>query len=211
MKTPLRLALCATGLLGLAGCAVVPQKIAGEVASTDPAAGGWTTGSSVRWGGELLATTPLEDHTCFEILSRPLETGGRPRYHSDDAAGPRFLACQPGFVDPETHMKGAQVTVMGQVVTVRTGQVGEHKFSQPVVEAAGVQWWQPRPDPYAYPSYWGPWGPGFYRDPFFPGGYGWGPGYYGGYYRVHPSGGWHGNGGWHGAVPHAPAGAPLHR
>jgi outer membrane lipoprotein len=166
-------------LLGLAGCVTMPQQLNGAVGSVDPAAGTVAPGTSVRWGGVLLATLPMADRTCFEILSRPLESGsGRPAFRyadQGDPRGTRFMACQGGFVDPEAHRQRSEVTVMGQVSGTQTRRVGQYGLTEPVVSITGIQWWHPRPvmypDPYwGYP--YGPWGPY--------------PGWYGGWYGYGP-------------------------
>lgn len=85
----------------LAGCATVPQPVVeGPLSGITPPAAleSGATGERARWGGVILATTPLADSTCFEVLGRPLEADGRPR--EGDANFGRFVACAPGFHDP---------------------------------------------------------------------------------------------------------------
>lgn len=165
------------GVLGLAGCVTLPQQLNGAVGSVDPTTGPVSPGTQVRWGGTLLATLPMTDRTCFEILSRPLDSGGRPLARNPDRSGTRFMACQGGFADPESRDKHTEVTVLGRVTGTQTRQVGQYALAEPVVAIDGIQWWRPRPqydDRYWGDPYWGPWGP-------------WGPYPYGGWY-----GGWYG-------------------
>lgn len=191
MRQPFRSLLCVC-ILGLTGCAALPDRIAGPVVSSDPVIRLGQVGETIRWGGVLLSTQPLSDRTCFEILSQSLEAGGRP--HNSGDAHQRFIACQPGFVDPEIHSKGTQVTVLGQVQGAQSQQVGQRSIRVPIVSISGIEWWRARP-PVNYGAPYGPWG-----DPFWPlyGPYGWGGYGYGYqrsviYLRHHPHGPTHMN------------------
>lgn len=174
-------------LVALGGCVSVPAVLQtpgnGAVASIDPATQPAPVGSTVRWGGTLVAVRPEAQRTCFEVLSRPLWNNGRPKSPSTyvygdapDAARMRFAACQPGFVDPQEHPVGHDVTVLGTVTGQRMQMVGAHALSEPTVAVQGVRWWpmaRANAYPYGpYPYWWGPY-PGWY-------GPGWGPGWYGG-------------------------------
>jgi outer membrane lipoprotein len=158
------------------------------------------TGQRVRWGGTIVSTTPEKDHTCLEIVSKPLDSRARPR-PVDETYG-RFDACGKGFYDPQIYSRGRDVTVVGTVEGSRTGKVGEYEYPFPRVDAETILLWPELPQYdygsgyyYPYPAgvYVGPaWYPYYY--PYWWGAYPyWGWGWYGGWH----GGGWHGDG-WHG-------------
>src|SRR5690625_2064574 len=67
-----------TALLA-AGCATVPDPLAGECPATTPdLADDSHVGQNVRWGGRIVDTRPGTDETCIEILARPLDSKARP-------------------------------------------------------------------------------------------------------------------------------------
>jgi outer membrane lipoprotein len=145
MSTRCRLALVPC-LLALA-CARPPAALRGEFAATSvaQAASGAGAGQQIRWGGELVSTTPRGDETCFEVVERPLDRAARPRF--TDASSGRFVACSPGFYDPAVWTPGRQVTVVGRIDGVQMGTVGEATRRFPRVAAEAVHLW-PVPDPY---------------------------------------------------------------
>ena len=123
----------------------------------------------VRWGGVLLETRPEADHTCFEILSKQLEKSMRPE--DADQSGGRFIACKPGFYDPEVFEKGREVTVTGQVIFIDVRKVGEYDYHFPVVNIEFMSLW-PEPREPRYYDFYGPYRPYYWHYP-----------YYGRYYR----------------------------
>jgi outer membrane lipoprotein len=124
------------------------------------------TGTTVRWGGTLLAVRNRAQVTELEILSRPLGFSGRPE---DEGPGMgRFLAELAGFVDPASLPTDRLVTVAGTVTGAATRPVGDYPYAYPVVQVTHYRLWAPPvPEPYwhryplAYP--WYPWGPWWYR------------------------------------------------
>jgi len=199
MTRSVNYALAVALAAGLGGCAVMPAELQGDYSQTSPSTQ-LAAGTAVRWGGRFIGTANLPDETCFEILSKELDTStGRPRSIQDHQG--RFLACQSGFVDPETHEQGQDVTVTGRLTGQMGRPIGDHTLMEPRVDITGIHWWQPRVypydgpyGPYGYGPYgYGPWGSPFwgprFGDPFFYGG----GFYHGGYYR---GGGYHGGGNW---------------
>jgi len=154
---------CNTGIivmtvLLLSACTTIPEQLKGDYTPLTPA----QTSSSdlqtpVRWGGVILDTRPKKDFTCFEILSRQLGSSMRPR-DTDQAQG-RFIACKPGFYDPEVFEKGREVTVTGKIVHMDTREVGEFEYKYPVVDVQFMTLWPKRVtrvyyDYGFYPYYW---------------------------------------------------------
>lgn len=174
MNDPMRTGslLIAAGLW-LSGCMSIPEQLRGDYPPLLPE----NTGESnlqtvVRWGGVILETRPESDHTCFEILSRQLQGSMRP-VASDQTDG-RFIACKPGFYDPEVFEKGREVTLTGIILHVDVRKVGDYDYRFPVVDIEFMSLWPKRRErsdydfPGAYrPYYWHypPYG-FYYRYPF---------------------------------------------
>lgn len=147
-----------TGLL-LSACTTIPEQLKGEYPLLSPEN---TTENDlqtpVRWGGVLLETRPEDSFTCFEILSRQLEKSMRPE-HRDQAQG-RFIACKPGFYDPEVFEKDREVTVIGKIIHMDVRKVGEFDYNFPVVDVEFMSLWPKRQYrsyygyPYYQPYYW---------------------------------------------------------
>jgi outer membrane lipoprotein len=158
----------------LAACARPPRPIAGDFppVQVSDVQRADHTGERVRWGGLIVQTRPEQNQTCFELVSLPLDARARPRL-VDQTYG-RFEACAPGFYDPAIYEERREVTVVGPVQDVVTGNVGAQEYRFPRVAAETVYLWPPRPDPSlyydgAYPS-WDPW-------PYWGGGWGFGVGW----------------------------------
>ncbi len=162
--------------LGLASCATVPTPLQGQFAASTPRDASTSgSGQSVRWGGEIIKVEPKHDATCFEILSRPLDSSARPA--TRDPSGGRFIACRAGFYDPEEFQRGRDLTVVGRVSGSEHGKVGEFDYTYPLVAADTVYLWPKRPlyvrsppyyDPWMY-GFGGPWGFGPYWGPYWGG------------------------------------------
>ena len=173
---PLAMAL---GTVLLASCATVPKNLAGSYAEITPqqAGNGNVSGTSVRWGGQIIQTEPGHRDTCFYVLGKPLASGDARPEMSRDSTG-RFVACKQGFYDPEVYAKGREITVVGVLQGVVTRKVGDFEYPYPRVAANAVHLW-PVPvvyrrgyyggwnDPFWGPGWWGPWGGGWGYDPFW--------------------------------------------
>lgn len=140
------------------GCTRIPVQLDGEFAAVAPSGvAERDVGARVRWGGAVLETRPEEDFTCFEILSRQLGGSMRPTLSDRDEG--RFIACKPGFYDPEVFTKGREVTLTGEIVNMDTRKVGDYDYRYPVVDIDFISLWPKRPTrirvytPY-YPYYW---------------------------------------------------------
>ena len=160
--------LCATALL--AGCATAPKPLRGEFSALAPGQASATqvTGDTVRWGGRIVAVTPDERITCFEILGRDLADSARPTRAADESNG-RFLACRDGFYDPAIFAPDREVTVTGRIDGYEMRPIGEYEYRYPRIAADVIYLWPDRSEyRYAdpYPSAFWP----MYR-PFWWGGY----------------------------------------
>lgn len=159
-------------LFALGACATVPAPLTqGVFARMTPLEGRGpdAVGQTVRWGGEIVTTLPGKDETCFEVVSRPLDSEARPK-QTDRSEG-RFIACAMGFYDPAVYAAGREMTVVGTVQPSVVRNIGEYPYRFPRVKASQVYLWPKRePERWApgYDPFWGyPWGPWPYR-PWYP-------------------------------------------
>ena len=150
----------------LTACARPPGALRGSFApiTVRDAQTGNVVGQRVRWGGQIVSTKPGKDVTCFEIVSKPPDKQARP-VDTDETLG-RFVACAPGFYDPEVYAPRREVTVTGTLAETMTRNVGDYEYRFPVVQAETVYLWSRRQERVVY---YDPW-----IDPFWPY-WGWGP------------------------------------
>lgn len=131
-----------TALL-VSACSTIPEQLRGGYTPLIPEN---TTdkdlNTPVRWGGVVLETRPEADHTCFEILSRQLQKSMRPE--NSKQTGGRFIACKPGFFDPEVFEKGREVTLTGKIIYMDIRKVGEYDYHFPVVDIEFMSLWPER-------------------------------------------------------------------
>ena len=74
----------------------IPEQLKGDYTSLTPKHSTEDNlETPVRWGGAILETRPENNYTCFEILSKKLQTSMRPE--NSDQAGGRFIGCKPRF------------------------------------------------------------------------------------------------------------------
>lgn len=155
----------ALAVLALAGCTTIPEQIQGSFSDISPArVEPAVFGASVRWGGVIIDAVNEANRTCFEVLSRDLDRYLRP-LQEDRTAG-RFIACKPGFHDPEVFAAGREVTLTGSIRGIEEREIDQFKYRYPVIDVDELVLWQPRQevlvidrmhDPfwYPYPYYWG--------------------------------------------------------
>ena len=171
---------------GLAGCGtMVPQQLAGndfaDVTVHQAQSQPEVLGLRVRWGGSIVHTMPGKKDTCMEVLSRPLDYQARPA--EDDRSDGRFVACLPGFYDPEVYAPRREITVIGTLQTPTIGKIGNLDYVYPRVATDTLYLWPKQvlqpfdpsmdfgPDPFMYQDPWmmgpmmgpmmSPWGMGW--------------------------------------------------
>jgi outer membrane lipoprotein len=153
-----------TGFL-LSACTTIPEQLKGDyVALTPDNTGEANLQTPVRWGGVILETRPENNYTCFEVLSRKLQTSMRPQ--DNDQASGRFIACKPGFYDPEIFEKGREVTLTGKIIHMDTRKVGEYDYHFPVVDIEFMILWPERVDRIYY-DYYGMYPPYYWHYPYY--------------------------------------------
>jgi len=160
-------------MLTLSACTSIPTQLQGDYPEISPArVEPAVYGSNVRWGGVIIDTRNEENRTCFEVLSRDLSKYMRPEV--DDRTSGRFLACKPGFYDPEVFAKGREVTLTGSIETVEEHPIDDFNYRYPVLEVSQLVLWEKRKDiivydnydPFYSPYFWGRGHP-YYRYPYF--------------------------------------------
>jgi len=159
----MRRAAAASMLLLAAACARPPTALRGSFAplGVEQARAGAPAGTRVRWGGEIVSTTPGRNETCLEVVSKPLDRQAHPE-RADETEG-RFIACAPGFYDPAIYAARREVTVVGTLQAPVRRRIGEYDYTFPAVQADTIYLWRP-PEPRG--SYYDPW-----LEPYW----GWGP------------------------------------
>ena len=98
----------------------------------------------VVWGGEIVAVDNLESVTILEVLAYPLSGYARQPQFREEPIG-RFLAYQPGFLEPLTFAPGRFVTLTGLLSDRTRREVGEFEYEYPVVDVAQLHLWPADP------------------------------------------------------------------
>ena len=163
----IRALLTASLLLLLAACAATPTPIARgpfTPVSLKQALSNEAVGSRVRWGGMIISVAPLKTESCFEILSRPLDSDGEPK-QTDQTEG-RFIACGAGFYDPAAYPAGREITFVGSVQAPAECKIDAYEFSCPRLAIESLHLW-PKLEPHYYRYYDPFWGPWPYRYPYW--------------------------------------------
>lgn len=170
-----KLLITALVAITVSACTTVPTQLKGEYTELTPArVNAEAFGTTVRWGGVIIDTRNDQDQTCFEILSRNLGSYMRPEM--EDSTLGRFIACKPGFYDPQVFAKGREMTLTGTVKAIEEHPIDDFNYRYPVVDAKDVVLWDKRKtilvydryDPFYYPFYGGwAWGYPYYRYPYY--------------------------------------------
>lgn len=141
----LRILLLA-GVLGLTGCALVPENLAvpegtSLVSYQQAATGGQQNiGRTARWGGVIVGVQNKAKKTFVEVVHFPLNHYGRPNT-SEQTVG-RFKVQIDGFVDPIVFEEGRAVTFIGSVGKPIAGMVGEQPYMYPSLNARDYHFWR---------------------------------------------------------------------
>ena len=172
-----RILQLASVTLLFSACTTIPEQLQGTYAEISPARVEPSLyGSSVLWGGVIIDAKNKEENTCFEILSREMDKYMRPRV--EDRTSGRFIACKPGFHDPEVFAKGREVTITGTIRNIEARQIDEFSYRYPVLDVNELVLWEIRQevlvynnyDPFYHPYYWGygfGYGYPYYRHPYY--------------------------------------------
>lgn len=96
-------------------------------------------GQQVLWGGVIVAGSNRETGTRLEVLAYPLASNQRPDLDARPTG--RFLIVQDDYLELADYRAGRQITVVGPVVRIDQGQVGEAPYQYPVVDAERLHLW----------------------------------------------------------------------
>ena len=97
------------------------------------------TGQKVIWGGTIIETRNLAEHTRIEVLAYPLSGSLRPELN--EMTQGRFLIQRVGYLEPREYAPGRSVTVEGLLVEPQTGRIGEANYRYAVVKADKIKLW----------------------------------------------------------------------
>lgn len=157
----------------LAGCSVLPKSVLKEadrditldMVQANPDR---FIGSKVIWGGQILGSQNLEQVTEIEVLETELAFDERPK---DGASRGRFIIQNPGYLDTNIYSKGKKITVAGTVKGVERRKIGKMDYPYPIITPIEIRAFEPLPeyyrDPYYY-GYYGPYGPYGPFGPYYP-------------------------------------------
>ncbi len=132
-------------LLGLCGClAVFPKETLNDrsVAFSlrevrlDPER---YEGKKVLLGGMILKTRHLREETVIEVLQKPLDWRNAPK--DVDKSEGRFLVVSDRFLDGAIYRSGRMITVMGEVLGVRSQVLGEIDYLYTVISIDKLVLW----------------------------------------------------------------------
>ncbi|WP_296809640.1 Slp family lipoprotein [Thiocapsa sp.] len=136
------------GLAVLTGCASRQACVepVGASGLTPESVGsrGQGEGAVVTWGGVIADTRNLPRETEIETIGYRLDRCGKPTTSGPPSG--RFIARQPGFLEPSDYRSGRRITVTGRIAGVRDGQVGEASYRFPVLDDAVVRLWPDEPE-----------------------------------------------------------------
>jgi outer membrane lipoprotein len=93
-------------------------------------------GKVVRLGGVIIDVVNEEKGSTIEIVEQPLNWRGRPKV--GDVPGGRFLAVSEKFLDKAIYQPKREVTVVGEIVDKKIGQIGEATYTYPVLGKAAA-------------------------------------------------------------------------
>ena len=97
-------------------------------------------GKVVQLGGVILDTLNEEKESTLEILEQPLGWRGRPKV--GDVPGGRFLVVSDQFLDKAIYQPDREVTVVGEIIGSRAGQVGEAEYTYPILSLRDIRLWK---------------------------------------------------------------------
>jgi outer membrane lipoprotein len=116
---------------------------------------GFYKGKTLMFGGVIAKTTLTKEGSLIEALYVPVDSRG---YHQgiDNSAG-RFMALFPGskkILDPMVFQKEREVTIAGEYMGMRKGQIDEIVYTYPLFKIIELYLWEEEKDEYyRYPRH----------------------------------------------------------
>lgn len=108
-------------------------------------------GRMIVLGGEVLKAKRLMEGTQLEFLQLPLGREEEPLRARQQSEG-RFLAIEQAFLDPATVAAGTRITIVGEVVGVKTDYLDEVEYRYPLVIIKHMHRWPVQPNAHMQPS-----------------------------------------------------------
>lgn len=100
------------------------------------------SGQEVVWGGIIVGGANLEGYTRLEVLAYPLDDDNRPNL--DRRPLGRFLVRREGYLELSDYAPGRALTVVGPLIDIQAGRIGEAPYRYPVVRVDRSQLWPER-------------------------------------------------------------------
>lgn len=154
-----RLSLSALGFSALLlGCVTVPDVIKGTTATPQQDlnvvknAPDIYTGQEARFGGMVVGVVNEQQRTRLEIVSIPLDAGGRPVLGKPSQG--RLVAYVNKFIEP-FDLKYHFVTVVGLITGIETGKIDMTAYDFVVITVTGYKRWSLQQQIVMSPGTWG--------------------------------------------------------
>lgn len=108
-------------------------------------------GRRIVWGGSILATRNLAQHTEVVVLAYPLDAQTQP-LTSNSALG-RFVLIWPGYLESADYAPGRRLSVIGDLDGLRDELLGESRYIYPVIQAQYLYLWPLETGPAVSPRF----------------------------------------------------------
>ncbi len=108
-------------------------------------------GRRIVWGGSIIETRNLSQHTEVVVLAYPLGAQAQPLI-SKSALG-RFVLIWPGYLEPADYASGRWLSVIGDLDGLRDEPLGESRHTYPVIQAQYLYLWPHATGPAVSPRF----------------------------------------------------------
>ena len=95
--------------------------------------------NKVIWGGIIVNSKNLKTGTLLEVLAYPLGFNEEPDTNRKPLE--RFLVEHPEYLETMKYSSGQLITVIGTLIEVHQGFIGEAEYSYPVITAEQLHLW----------------------------------------------------------------------
>ena len=110
---------------------LLPTQVASDIKSFK--------GKTIMWGGAILSGKNLKATTRLEVLAYPLDSDGWPE--RDQKPLGRFILSEKGYLETADYAKGRIITVVGSVIDLEKGKIGDSPYSYPVIQVRQLHLW----------------------------------------------------------------------
>ena len=93
------------------------------------------------FGGSIIATRNLPDHTEITVLAFPLDDTDRPNISGTPLG--RFIIVQPGYLESVQYAPGRLLSVRGTLSGIQVQPLAQSNYTYPVLEARELHLWSP--------------------------------------------------------------------